>query len=258
MPTHHFKKPKTVKERFNQWKSDLDRTQGYELESRLARHFDKLELKNINLSIKKLEKLKLNQNCLDLGDITFPTQQDRQFAINMKLKYYSNSRDKVLKTIKENEDSLQSWIDAKNQQRSTVDSYWTHFWKSNWKSLKNRFKKEPVYVNPPNVQGILIRSTTTKSNDIEKICRIKFADTVQEIIFDADDRVDELLSPNSRFSKDNHETISLLSASRTNSTNSEETLDSTLVAEVPIPKTCNIKVDTTTNHLQSEQFVEVV
>jgi hypothetical protein len=54
-------RPPTLKEKYEQWKNDLDRTLGNSWESLLGRHFDRMELNRLNRKIRILDRsLRLN------------------------------------------------------------------------------------------------------------------------------------------------------------------------------------------------------
>jgi hypothetical protein len=141
-----FGKPASIAEKYQQWKTDLDRTQGNTLESLLGRYFDRLELNRLNTRVRILHAA-LRRN---------------PFQAESIIKELIATRQKRQELLDQIEDDLQK---AKHYQPGRI--------------CAAKKSSGPVYTNPPNVVPILKKGPIERRDS-----KLSFAEEALEIEFD--------------------------------------------------------------------------
>ena len=161
-----FQKPVTIWEKFERWKTDLDRTQGKELEAVIGRYIDRQEIKVTSSKIKKLEK-----------------QHKHLSALKQ-----TEPRIRQISTISQNLIELREKLDEMQ------DSY-----NLNLEKVKSYKKESPIcvnekelaYVNPSNVVPILKKETVVKA-PVKQESKLNFADTANALVFKSQESVEDM------------------------------------------------------------------
>jgi hypothetical protein len=154
-----FQKPRSIAEKYQLWKQDLDRTCGNSWESVLARQFDRLELNRLNTRIKLLEK-----------------------TLSIKPYQRSNARQSLAK-CKGDRDLLMTQMKIDIQKAKEYQSPRIDFWKVLRTFPEKSASRESTYVGIPSIlkkKNSFVRPDLANKRD----SKLSFADEAIEIVFE--------------------------------------------------------------------------
>lgn len=151
-------RPKTFREKFELWKMDLDRTQGYQIEAILGRTIDQFELWQITQVINK------NKQLLETG-------KGNTVLIQSQLKYQEKQQQRLTEIVNENK------INLKNYKSEPLSIN---------KIVKELCLRKKPYENCSGLRSILKKNKRAKSETERK--SVQFHDDLIDIVeYDVDD-----------------------------------------------------------------------
>lgn len=162
-----FQKPVTIWEKFERWKTDLDRTQGNEWEAVIGRYIDRQEIKVMRSKIKKLEK------------------QHKHLSSQKQTEPRMRQISTISQNLIELQEKLAQLQDSYNLNLEKIKSY-------KKESPKFVNEKELAYVNPTNVIPILKKKETLVKAPIKQESKLNFADTANALVFKSQESVEDM------------------------------------------------------------------
>ncbi|KAJ3272391.1 hypothetical protein HDV01_005574 [Terramyces sp. JEL0728] len=161
-----LQKPNGISGKFKQWKLDLDRTQGYTFEAILGRSFDQSELRYNKRLQRVLQRRRDGvKKRIASGGKDLDQLNQMLFTIDNELKYLCKQQLHIEQDIAETQEKLQVYLASHPFKFPNICG--------SIKKFTSRFKRRPVYVNPPGLKSSMKHNTKVGNIQFNDCCWVK-------------------------------------------------------------------------------------